>query len=79
MKTILFGSFGSLEETLNHLKSLKIKSYLVDNVACFWAIILVDAEHLESARDFIPGNLGYITCIFEDNLDDIFCLWFIHK
>ena len=38
-----------------------------------------DAENLESAGDFNPGHLGYITRIFEDTSDSIFRLWYIHN
>ena len=40
---------------------------------------MVDAERLESAGAFKPDRLGYITNIFEDTSDSIFCLWDIHN
>ena len=61
------------------MKSLKLKSYPGENVTDFCAEILVDAECLESARDFKPEHLGYITRIFEDTPDSRFRLWDIQK
>ena len=61
------------------MKSLKLKSYPGENVTDCCAAILVDAERLESAGDFKPEQLGYITCIFEDTSDYRFRLWAIHK
>ena len=47
--TILSNSYDSLVETLNHMKSLKLKDNPGENVAdCFYAI-LVDLRLLESA------------------------------
>ena len=48
-------SYDAFEETLNHMKSLKLKSYPGDNVTDCCAAILVDAEHLESAG---PSSLS---------------------
>ena len=48
------------------MKSLKLKSYLGENVTDCCVAILVDAERLESAGAFKPDHLGYITRIFED-------------
>ena len=79
MTTFLYDSYDALEETLNHMKSFKLKSYPGENVTDCCAAILVDAERLESARAFNPEHLGYITRIFEDNSDSRFCLWDIHK
>ena len=39
----------------------------------------MDAERLESAGDFKPEHLVYITSIFEDTSDSRFCLWAIQK
>ena len=64
MTTFLSDSYDALEETLNHMKSLKLKIYPRENVIDFCASILVDSEHLVSARAFKPEHLGYITCIF---------------
>ena len=79
MTTFLSDSYDALEETLNHMKSLKLKSYPGENVMDCCAAILVDAERLESARVFNPDHLGYITHIFEDTSDSRFRLWDIHK
>ena len=57
------------------MKIIKIKSNTGDNVAYWCAAMLVDAERLESSGAFKPKHLGYITCIFEDTSDSIFCLW----
>ena len=46
MATFIFDSYDSLEDTLNHMKSLKLKSYPGENVKYFCAAILVDAERL---------------------------------
>ena len=40
---------------------------------------MVDAERLESARDFKPEHLGYITRTFEDNSEFRFRLGAIQK
>ena len=77
--TFISDSYDSLEETLNHMKSFKLKSYPGENVIDCCAEILVDAERLESARAFKPEHLGYITRIFEDNSDSRFRLWAIQK
>ena len=79
MTTFLSDSYDALEETLNHIKSLKLKSYPGENVMDCCAAILVDAERLGSAEVFNPDNLGYITHIFEDTSDSRFRLWDIHK
>ena len=49
MTAFLSDSYDALEETLNHMKSLKLKSYPGENVTDCCAAILVDAERLESA------------------------------
>ena len=41
--TFLSDSYNILEETLTHMKSLKLKSYPEDNVTDFCDVILVDA------------------------------------
>ena len=64
MTTFISDSYDSLEETLTHMKSLKINSYLGENVTDCCAEILVDVERLESAGAFKPEHLGYITRIF---------------
>ena len=57
------------------MKSIKLKIYPGENTTDCCAKILVDAERLESAGAFKPENLGYITRIFEDTSESIFCLW----
>ena len=79
MTTFLSDLYDALKETLNYIKSLKLKIYPGENVTDCFAAILVDAEHLESAGGFKPEHLGYITCIFEDNSNSIFRLWDIQK
>ena len=79
MTKFLSDSYDALEETLNHMKSLKLKSYPGENVTDGCAAILVDAERLDSAGDFNPEHLGYTTCIFKDNSDSRFRLWDIQK
>ena len=66
MTTFLSDSYDALEETLNQMNSLKLKSYPGENVKDCCAAILVDSECLESAGAFKPEHLGYITHIFED-------------
>ena len=79
MTTFLSDSYDALEETLNHMKSLKLKIYPGENVTDCCAAILVDAERLESVGAFKPDHLGYITRIFEDTSDSRFRLWAIQK
>ena len=71
MTKFLSDSYYALEETINHMKSLKLKSYPGENVTDFCAAILVDAERLDSYGAFKPEHLGYITRIFEDTSDSI--------
>ena len=73
--TIIYDSYDALEETLNHLNSLKLKINLGENVTYWFNIILVDVEWLESDWAFKTENLGYITGIFEDNSDQRFRIW----
>ena len=75
MNIFLSDSYDALEETLTHIKSLKLKIYPGDNVKYFCAAILVDSERLESSGAFNPEHLGYITRIFEDTSDSRFRLW----
>ena len=77
--TFLSDSYDALEETLNHMKSLKLKIYPGENVTDCCAAILVDSERLDSAWAFKPEHLGYITRIFEDTSDSRFRLWDIQK
>ena len=79
MTTFLSDSYDALDETLNHMRILKLKSYPGDNVTDCCAAILVDAERLESAGAFKPEHLGYITRIFEDTHDPRFRLLAIQK
>ena len=79
MTTFLSDSYDALEETITHIKSLKLKSYPGENVTDCCTEILVDAERLESAGAFKPEHLGCITRIFDDNSESIFRLWAIHK
>ena len=46
MTIFLSDSYDALEETLNHIKSIKFKSCPGENVTYFCAEILVDAECL---------------------------------
>ena len=64
MNTIIYDSYDSLVETLNHMKSLKLKDHLGENVTDYCDTILVYAECLESAGSFKPEHLSYIICIF---------------
>ena len=79
MTTFLSDSYDPLEENMNHIKSLKLKSYPGENVTDCCAEILVDAERLESARALNPEHPGYINHIFEDTSDSRFRLWEIQK
>ena len=79
MTKFLSDSYDALEENLDHMNSLKLKSYPGENVTDCCAEILLDAERLESAGDFKPDHLGYITRNFEDTSDSIFRLWDIQK
>ena len=72
--TFLSDSYDALEETLNHMKSLELKSYPGENVTDCCAVILVDAERLESTEAFKPEHLGYITRIFDNTYDSRFRL-----
>ena len=65
MTTFISDSYDDLEETLNHMKSLKQKKYPGDNITDCCAAILVDAERLDSAGAFKPEHLGYIIRIFD--------------
>ena len=79
MTTFISNSYDDLEDTLTHMKSLKLKSYPGENVTYFCTSILLDAERLESVGAFKHEHLGYIISIFEDTSDSIFLLWDIHK
>ena len=58
MNTFISDYYDALEETLNQMKSLKLKSYPGENVTDCFAAILVDAERLESSGAFKPEHLG---------------------
>ena len=75
MDTFIYDSYDSLEDNISHMKSLKLKFYLGENITYLCAAILVGAERLESAGDFKPEHLGYTTRIFEDTSDYRFRLW----
>ena len=77
--TFISYSYDALEETLNHMSSLKLKSYSGENFKYLCAAILVDAERLERSGAFNPEHLGYITHILEDTSDSRFRLWDIQK
>ena len=79
MTTFLSDYYDALEETLTHMKSLKLKSYPWENVTDCCAAILMDADRLESVGAFKPEHLEYITRIFEDTSFSIFHLWAIQK
>ena len=52
MNTFISNSYNYFEDTLTHLKSLKLKNYPGENVTYCIAAILVDAECIESAGAF---------------------------
>ena len=52
MTTALSDSYDSLMETLNHIKSLKLKYHLRYNVVYCYDEIVVDDDRLDSARSF---------------------------
>ena len=79
MTTIIYNSYSSLEETLNHLKCLKLKDHLGDNFVELCVSILVDDDHLESSGSFKPNHIGYTTHIFEYTSDSRFHLWATNK
>ena len=71
--------YDYFEETLNHLKSIKLNSYPGDNVKYWCAAILVVSDHLGTDGAFNTDNLSYITSIFEYTSDLIFRRWEINK
>ena len=79
MTTFISNSYDDLGETLTHMKILKLKSYLGENVTDYCAAILVDAESLVSDGAFKTEHLGHINSIFEDTSDSRFRLWDIQK
>ena len=60
MATFISNPHNTLEDTHNHLNSLKLNSYTGENVedCCFG--ILIDSERLDIARAFNTEHLGYI-------------------
>ena len=79
MTIILSGSYNDLEDTLSHFKSLKLKSYAGQDVVYWCDSILLDAEHLESDRDFKLNHFNYSTHIFEYTSGSNFFLQAIQK
>ena len=79
MTTFILDFYYALEETLNRMKIIKLKSYPWENVTYCCAAILVDVLRLESAGAFKPEHLGYIILIFEDTSDSRFRLWATQK
>ena len=68
MNTIIYNSYGDLQETLSHLNSLKINSNTWGGISDCYTAVLVHADHLESPIAFNPEHNGYITGIFQDIL-----------
>ena len=79
MTTILYDSYDYFMDTLNHMKSIKLKYRPGGNVTDCCDAILVDAERLESSGAFNPKHLGYIIHISEGTSDYRFRLWTTHK
>ena len=75
MTTFLSSSYDALEETLTHMKSIKLNIYPGEKVTYCCAEILVDSKRLDCSGYLKPEHLGYINCIFEDTSDSIFRLW----
>ena len=72
MTNVLSYYYDYLMNTMNHMKSIKLKDHLGENVSDCCDAILVDAEHLESDGAFKPEHLGYTINIFEDAYDSRF-------
>ena len=76
MTNVLYYSYYSLVDNLNHMKNLKLRDHTGGGgVANYCDEILVDVERLDSARSFKPKHLGYIIRIFEDTSDSRFHIW----
>ena len=58
MTKFLSGYYYALEETLNHMKRLKLESYPGESVTDCCVTILLDDERVESADAFKPEHLG---------------------
>ena len=76
---VLSGSLYALQNTPNHLKSLKINNSPVGNVVDFCAAILVDVDKIDSAVSVNSKHIGYITCIFKNTSVCRFYLWGVQK
>ena len=76
---VLSDSYASLVETLNHMKSLKLRDHPGGDVTYCCNAILVDSERLKRDGSFKTKHLGYIIHIFEDNSDSRFYLWETQK
>ena len=79
MRTFLSNSYDDLDETINHLKSIKINNDPGEKVEDWCDSILVDSERLDCSVSFNTKHLIYMTHIFWDNYDSRFCLWEIQK
>ena len=76
---IISDPYDSLVETINLMKSIKLKDHLGENAAECCDEILVDAGCLESAGTFKPEPLVYIIHILEDTSDSRFHIWETQK
>ena len=79
MTTTISDSYYSLMDTLNQIKSLKLKDNQGGDTAYCYDAILENVEGLESAGAFKPEHLGYIIRISENTSDYIFNLWATQK
>ena len=79
MTTIISEYYYSLADTLNQMKSLKLKDNQGGDTADYYDAILENVEDLESAGAFKPDHLGYIISIFENTSDSRFNLWATQK
>ena len=61
MINVLPNPYDGLEETLTHSSSLKLKSWIGENVTYLCAAILIDSERLNSSTSFKPDHIGYLT------------------
>ena len=79
MTTIIYDSYYSLVDTLNHTKNLKLKDHPGRDAADYYDTILVNVESLESAGAFKTNHLGYIIRVFENTSDSRFHIWASQK
>ena len=79
MSTIISDFYYYLTDTLNQMKSLKLKDNHVEDTADYYNAILENVESLESAGSFKPEHIGYIISIFENAYDSRFNLWETQK